>query len=161
MRKHKSGRVHQAGGHSRYLAGEKPADDEKPTPKTNRAIISIGSNIDADNNITSMFEILDKKVKILHVSSFKKTRPIGIPDQPDFTNGVAEIETRMSGEELNRLLKSIEDHLGRDRSAPKYGPRTMDLDIVMWNQKIVDEDYYNRDFLQECIQEIISPDDVP
>jgi 2-amino-4-hydroxy-6-hydroxymethyldihydropteridine diphosphokinase len=103
-----------------------------------------------------MLELLVKEVEILKVSSLLKTKPIGIENQPDFTNGAVKIQTGLSREELNRLLKSIEDRLGRDRSAPKFGPRTIDLDIVFWNGEIVDEDYYTRDFLRKSVQEVIS-----
>lgn len=120
----------------------------------NTAVIGIGSNINAEINISKMLKILGSEVEILKVSSLLKTKPIGIKNQPDFTNGAVKIKTRLSREELNRLLKNIEDQLGRDRSAPKFGPRTIDLDIVVWNGKIVDEDYYTRDFLQKSVQEI-------
>lgn len=122
----------------------------------NTAIISIGSNINAEENISSMLEVLGNEVEILKVSSMLKTKPIGIENQPEFTNGAVKIKTGLSREELNRHLKKIEDQLGRDRSAPKFGPRTIDLDIVIWNGDIVDEDYYTRDFLQKSIQEVIS-----
>lgn len=122
---------------------------------TSTVIIGIGSNINAEKNISKMLEVLTKKVEILQVSSLLKTKPIGIENQPEFTNGAVKIQTGLNKEELNRLLKSVEDQLGRDRSAPKFGPRTIDLDIVVWNGEIVDEDYYTRDFLQKSVQEII------
>ncbi|MEE4285911.1 MAG: 2-amino-4-hydroxy-6-hydroxymethyldihydropteridine diphosphokinase [Mariniphaga sp.] len=122
----------------------------------NIIIISIGSNINAEENISNMLEILGKEVEILKVSTMLKTKPIGVENQPEFTNGAVKIKTGLGREELNRFLKNIEDQLGRDRSAPKFGPRTIDLDIVVWNGEIVDEDYYTRDFLQKSVQEIIS-----
>jgi len=120
----------------------------------NTAIISIGSNIDAESNISKMLEILGGKVEIQKVSSLKKTKPIGIEDQPDFTNGAVKVKTGLKKGELKQQLKNIENQLGRDRSTPKFGPRTMDLDIVVWNGKIVDEDYYTRNFLRKSIDEI-------
>lgn len=124
--------------------------------KNNVAIIGIGSNIDADVNIPRMLEILGTKVEIIKVSSMMQTKPVGIVDQPDYTNGAVKIATPLSMEKLNHLLKEIEDDLGRDRSAPKYGPRTMDLDMVVWNGRIIDKDYYTRDFLRKSVQEVIS-----
>ena len=120
----------------------------------NTAIISIGSNIDAEKNIARMLKILGNEVEIQKVSSLVKTKPIGIEDQPDFTNGALKAKTGMKKDELNRLLKSIEDELGRDRSAPKFGPRTIDLDIVIWNGDIIDDDYHTRDFLQKSVEEV-------
>ncbi len=120
----------------------------------NTAIVSIGSNINAGENISAMLDLLRKQVEVVRVSPMIRTKAIGIEDQPDFTNGAVKIRTPESREALNRHLKEIEDQLGRDRSAPKFGPRTMDLDIVVWNGEIVDADYYNRDFLQKSVQEI-------
>lgn len=121
----------------------------------NEVIIGIGSNIDAETNISKMLEILKGYVEIVKVSSFIKTKPIGIENQPEFTNGAVKIITNLSQHELNDLLKEIEDKMGRDRTAPKFGPRNIDLDIVVWNGEIVDKDYYTRDFLQKSVSEII------
>ncbi|MFA6126274.1 MAG: 2-amino-4-hydroxy-6-hydroxymethyldihydropteridine diphosphokinase [Bacteroidales bacterium] len=120
----------------------------------NTCIIGIGSNIDAVANIKEMLEILGSRVKIIKTSSFIKTKPIGITQQPDFTNGAVKIETPLSQEELKNMLISIEDQLGRNRQLPKFGPRTMDLDIVTWNGEIVDDDYYTRSFLRATVDEI-------
>lgn len=120
----------------------------------NTSIISIGSNINAETNISKMLEILGKEVEIKKISSLLKTKPIGIENQPDFINGVVKIRTSRSKEELNFFLKRIEYQLGRNRKGPKFGPRTMDLDIMVWNNEIVDEDYYERDFLRKLIEEI-------
>lgn len=121
----------------------------------NEVIIGIGSNIDAETNISKMLEILKGYVEIVKVSSFIKTKPIGVENQPEFTNGAVKIITNLSQHELNDLLKEIEDKMGRDRTAPKFGPRNIDLDIVVWNGEIVDKDYYTRDFLQKSVSEII------
>ena len=65
------------------------------------------------------------------------------------------METDLEQQSLKKELKQIEDILGRDRSLPKFGPRTIDLDILIWNKKVVDEDYYERDFLRKGVEEII------
>ena len=121
----------------------------------NIAVIGIGSNIDAVNNIAGMLEILGKEVEILKVSEIIKTKPIGIIDQPDFSNGAVKIQTNLQKEKLELLLKTIEDHLGRDRTAPKFGPRTIDLDLVIWNGEVIDNDYYTRDFLKKSVDEVL------
>jgi putative transposase len=120
----------------------------------NTSIISIGSNINPETNISKMLEILGGEVEMLKVSSLQKTKPIGIENQPDFTNGVVKIRTSRSKKDMKFLLKEIEDQLGRNRKRPKFGPRTMDLDIVVWNGEIVDDDYYTRGFLRQSIDEI-------
>lgn len=121
----------------------------------NEVIIGIGSNLDPDNNISRVLAILSKKYELLKVSSFIKTKPIGITNQPDFTNGAVKIRTGESQNNLLKSLKQIEDQMGRDRTVPKFGPRCIDLDIIVWNGEIVDDDYYTRDFLQKSVQEII------
>lgn len=122
----------------------------------NIAVIGIGSNINAAENISEMLEILGRKVKILKVSQMIQTKPIGIEDQPDYTNGAVKIATPLERDELKKLLVSVEDELGRDRSVVKYGPRTMDLDMIVWNGRIIDNDYYTRDFVRRSVQEVIS-----
>lgn len=120
----------------------------------NTAIIGIGSNIEAEKNIAKMLDILAGKVIVLKVSDFIKTKPIGIKNQPDFTNGAVKIQTEMHPDSLNSLLKKIEDEMGRDRSQPKFGPRCIDLDIVCWNGEIIDPDFYSRDFLKKSVMQI-------
>ena len=120
----------------------------------NTVIVGIGSNIEAEKNIPQMLEILKTKVTVLQVSSFLKTNPIGIIDQPDFTNGAVKIKSDLNRKNLNKLLKGIEDEMGRDRTNPRFGPRCIDLDIAVWNGEIVDDDYYTRDFLQKSVDEL-------
>ncbi|MCK5852817.1 2-amino-4-hydroxy-6-hydroxymethyldihydropteridine diphosphokinase, partial [bacterium] len=79
------------------------------TAGANICIIGIGSNINAETNIPKMLEILKAKVNVLQVSSFLKTKPIGIINQPDFTNGAVKINTELNRADLNKMLKSIED----------------------------------------------------
>ncbi|TDO01154.1 2-amino-4-hydroxy-6-hydroxymethyldihydropteridine diphosphokinase [Sunxiuqinia elliptica] len=120
----------------------------------NTCIIGIGSNIDAEKNIPQAIRILTHDVHVLQTSTMLKTKPIGFTDQHDFTNGAVKIETKWSLKKLNKYLKKVEDQLGRDRSQIKFGPRTIDLDIMVWNDEIVDQDYYTRDFLRQSAAEL-------
>ncbi len=120
----------------------------------NECIIGIGSNIDADNNIAKMLKLLAKEVMIAQVSQMIKTKPIGISEQPDFTNGAVKIKTEKSEYELTLMLKMLENEMGRDRSQPKFGPRNIDLDIMIWNNQIVDQDFFTRDFLRISAAEL-------
>ena len=117
-------------------------------------IIGIGSNIDPEQNVATALFFLRQEHELISVSTLVKTSPIGISDQPDFLNGAAKIFTEMEMTDFKNYLKGVEDQLKRDRSAPKYGPRTIDLDIVIWDGEIVDPDYYNRDFLKNAVDEI-------
>jgi len=122
--------------------------------KKHETIIGLGSNIDPERNIASALHFLRQEHELVQISSLIKTSPIGIPDQPDFLNGAAKILTTMEIADFKRYLKDIEDRLKRDRTAPKYGPRTIDLDIVIWDGEIIDPDYYSRDFLKTAVDEI-------
>ena len=117
-------------------------------------IIGIGSNIDPEQNVATALFFLRQEHELISVSTLVKTSPIGISDQPDFLNGAAKIFTEMEMTDFKNYLKGVEDQLKRDRSAPKFGPRTIDLDIVIWDGEIVDPDYYNRDFLKKAVDEI-------
>lgn len=120
----------------------------------NDCIIGIGSNIEADRNITEMLRILTAKVEIIQVSQMVQTKPIGIEEQAEYTNGAVRIRTEMNLEALSLYLKMLEDQMGRDRSQKKFGPRNIDLDILIWNNAIVDPDYYTRDFLRNSAAEL-------
>lgn len=120
----------------------------------NDCIIGIGSNIEADRNITEMLRILTDKVEIVQVSQMVQTKPIGIAEQAEYTNGAVRIRTEMSLKTLTLYLKLLEDQMGRDRSQEKFGPRNIDLDILIWNNAIVDPDYYTRDFLRNSAAEL-------
>jgi 2-amino-4-hydroxy-6-hydroxymethyldihydropteridine diphosphokinase len=121
----------------------------------NTVIISIGSNINASVNISRMISLLRQYVHITGMSPLLQTKAIGITNQPDFTNGAVSVTTQLGRESLRDILKRIEDALGRDRSLPAFGPRTMDLDIVVWNDNIVDDDYYTRDFLKDSVDALM------
>ena len=120
----------------------------------NDCIIGIGSNINAENNIPEMLKLLAAEVEIIQISKMIQTKPIGIAEQADYTNGAVRIRTEMKLETLSLLLKKLEDRMGRDRSQPKFGPRNIDLDILIWNNKVVDQDYFTRDFLRNSASEL-------
>ena len=118
----------------------------------NKVVISIGSNINPDRNIAYALDLLTEVMDVKTQSPLVETQPIGITNQPKFKNGAVLGYTHLSLKELNAQLKLIEDKTGRDRSRPKFGPREIDLDITLWNDEVVDNDYYTRDFLQKLVQ---------
>lgn len=124
---------------------------------SNKAIIALGSNIDARENVEKAIDQLQAHFQLKKVAGPIVTSPIGITDQPDFLNAVALIETALSIEELVSVLKKIEDEMGRDRSRAKFGPREIDLDVIIWNGEVVDDDFYERDFLRQLISELKEP----
>lgn len=121
----------------------------------NIAVISVGSNIDPEINIEKARSLLAGEHELLGESSFVRTKPIGYLEQPDFINGAFLISTEMEQGALERNLKKIERALGRVKSAIKFGPRTIDLDIVVWNGKVVDRDFYERDFVRNACFELL------
>lgn len=104
------------------------------------AFIGIGSNVgDKEDNVERAIQLLKKKVKILKVSSFYKTEPMYYEKQDWFMNCVVKVETRMKPKELLTFLRRIEDRLGKNLPF-KYGPRTIDLDILFYGKEVVSED---------------------
>jgi len=120
----------------------------------NDCIIGIGSNIEAGYHIPEVLRLLASDVQIIQVSQMVQTKPIGITEQPDYTNGAVRIQTEMELEELSSYLKQLEDLMGRDRTQKKFGPRNIDLDILIWNNEVVDNDYYTREFLRKSATEL-------
>ena len=120
----------------------------------NDCIIGIGSNIDAEYHIQEMLRLLAVDLQIVQVSKMVQTKPIGIIDQSDYTNGAVRVQTQMDLDELSVYLKQLEDQMGRDRSQKKFGPRNIDLDILIWNNEVVDPDYFTREFLRNSAAEL-------
>ena len=121
----------------------------------NTAIIAVGSNIQPEENIRLVKEIIAKEMELLAESTWLWTKPIGFTDQPDFLNGVILVRTELRLEDLKDWLTAIEERLGRVRTKNRYGPRTMDLDIAVWNGRVLDDDVYHRDFLKSAIKELL------
>ena len=120
----------------------------------NDCIIGIGSNIRAEQNIQEMLRLLANDVEMVQVSKMIQTKPIGIANQPDYTNGAVLVRTELDLEALSHYLKQLEIRMGRDRGQKRYGPRNIDLDILIWNNTVVDPDYYTRDFLRNSAAEL-------
>ena len=73
------------------------------------------------------------------VSSFRETDPVGYLDQPRFLNAVAALETALEPRALLDRLLAIELELGRTREGPRFGPRTVDLDLLLYGDRVIDE----------------------
>jgi 2-amino-4-hydroxy-6-hydroxymethyldihydropteridine diphosphokinase len=79
------------------------------------------------------------RVDVLEVSGLRQTAPVGNVDQPEFLNGAVAVETSLSPRELLDALLSVERELGRVRDGTQWGPRTIDLDLLVYGDEIVDE----------------------
>ncbi len=107
-----------------------------------RAYVGLGANLgDRESTIRRALVLLGERpgVKIVLVSTLRETAPVGLVDQPPFLNGVAMIETTRDSPSLLAELLAVELELGRDRSGPRYGPRTIDLDLLLHDDLVVDE----------------------
>jgi 2-amino-4-hydroxy-6-hydroxymethyldihydropteridine diphosphokinase len=121
----------------------------------NIAIIGIGSNINAFQNIEkALIEITDLG-KIIKKTKFIETEPLLFIEQENFLNGAVLLETEFDFENLNSKLKNIEIELGRIKTVNKNGPRIIDLDILVFNNKITDKDVFERKFLKQFVIELI------
>lgn len=123
--------------------------------KENRVIIGIGSNINPSENIQRAQAAIKSKFNLIGASSFIQTQPLGFTDQPAFLNGAVLIETEMSCGELKSWLRELENRLGRIRGGNKDGPRTIDLDILVWNGEVVDKEVFERGFLAKSVKELL------
>ena len=121
----------------------------------NIVAVSVGSNINPNENIAKAKQFLSEQHTLLLESDFVITKPIDHSDQPDFTNGAFLLETNLSFEDFNAILKSLETRCGRKPTANKHAPRTLDLDIVVWNNQITNNQDYQRDFIKTAIQQLL------
>lgn len=103
-----------------------------------RAFIAIGSNIDPGANVRAAIRALALQVKIAAVSTVYLTPAEGRPDQPAFYNCIVEIETDIAPLEIkHQVLRPIEAALGRKRESDKYAPRTIDLDLILYGEAVL------------------------
>ena len=107
------------------------------------AYVGLGSNLgEPERQIEQALELLaaEDGVELRAVSTLRWTDPVGYRDQPRFLNGAAEVETSLGARELLERLLAIERRLGRERGeAPRFGPRTIDLDLLVYGDSMVDE----------------------
>jgi 2-amino-4-hydroxy-6-hydroxymethyldihydropteridine diphosphokinase len=104
-----------------------------------RAYVGIGSNLeDPVSQVRSAIEILRSFGEVAAVSSIYRTAPWGKKDQPEFVNAVVLLVTLRSPHELLMGLKKAESELGR-RGSERWGPRTIDFDILTYDDETIDE----------------------
>ncbi|MDM2847257.1 2-amino-4-hydroxy-6-hydroxymethyldihydropteridine diphosphokinase [Citrobacter sp. Cpo074] len=139
-----------------------------------RVYIALGSNLaspleQVNAAVKAIGEIPDSR--IVAVSSFYRTPPLGPQDQPDYLNAAVALETTLAPEELLSHTQRIELQQGRVRKAERWGPRTLDLDIMLFGDEVINTerltvphyDMKNRGFmlwpLAEIAPDLIFPDD--
>ncbi len=107
-----------------------------------KAFLGLGSNIDPDINMRKALELLGSHAEITGISTVYLTPAEERPEQPSYYNCVVEVETDMPPVEFRlSVLKKIENALGRKRTEDKFASRTIDLDLILYNDMVVaDED---------------------
>jgi 2-amino-4-hydroxy-6-hydroxymethyldihydropteridine diphosphokinase len=109
-----------------------------------RSFVGLGANLeDPRAQIGHALELLaaEDGIEVVAVSTLRETDPVGYEDQPRFLNGAAELRTSLPPGELLERLLGIERSLGRVRGdGPRFGPRTIDLDLLLYGDEIVHEE---------------------
>jgi GTP cyclohydrolase I len=121
----------------------------------NKAIIAVGSNIEPKTHIEQARKMIAAEHTLVAVSEFVQTPPQGFAEQADFLNGAFSIKTELDIKGLEAYLKEVEAALGRVRTENKNGPRTIDLDITVFNGEIIDDDFYRYDFVRKAVTELM------
>ena len=135
------------------------------------AYVGLGANLGPrEETLHRAVELLREAdgVDVLAVSQLRDTDPVGVVDQPPFLNGAVAIETARTPRELLDLLLAIEASLGRVREE-RWGPRTIDLDLLVYGDEVVDEPglrvphphLHERRFALEPLVELAPELDVP
>jgi 2-amino-4-hydroxy-6-hydroxymethyldihydropteridine diphosphokinase len=108
-----------------------------------RAFVGLGSNLgDREALIAEAVELLraEDGIDVLAVSTLRETDPVGYLDQPGFLNGAVALDTSLTPRELLDRLLAVERRLGRERGVgPRFGPRTIDLDLLLYGEETIEE----------------------
>lgn len=118
------------------------------------AYIGLGSNIEPNKNLPLAVQHLREQTELLDVSSAWRAPAIGKP-APEFFNAAAKIRIPFSANELKEIiLRPIEAELGRKRSPDKYAPRTIDLDILLFDNQALDPEIWELAHLAVPLAEV-------
>jgi len=105
-----------------------------------KAVISLGANIgDTKANLDLAIGLLREATEVIAVSSYSQTKPVGGPEQPDYLNAVAIVESELPAKDLLALLNGIETAMGRTREI-HWGPRVIDLDLIQYGGLLVNDE---------------------
>ena len=104
-----------------------------------RVYVAVGANVAPERNIADGLGLLAGRLTIAAVSTFYRTPAIGRPDQEDYLNGVVALETDLEPLALKEVLRDVERAMGRVRTDDAYAPRTLDLDILLYGNRVFNE----------------------
>lgn len=97
--------------------------------------VSIGSNVEREENVAEALRLMEAEFGTLQVSSVYETESVGFAG-PNFYNLVAGFETARPLAEVDEILSAIEDRRGRRRDGPRFGDRTLDLDVLLYGDTV-------------------------
>jgi 2-amino-4-hydroxy-6-hydroxymethyldihydropteridine diphosphokinase len=118
-------------------------------------ILGLGSNINPSENIIRALKLLNQQIGVQRVSSTWESLAVG-SEGPNFLNTVAWVETSLEMTDLKqRILRKIEADLGRVRTADKNAPRTIDIDILIFDEQLVEPAGWEQAFLAVPIAELL------
>ncbi len=121
----------------------------------NTAIVMLGSNTNAEQNIDLAKEKISEFYEIISVSSPLITKPHGKHYLSDFRNEAVKLLSDETAEETKATFKQIEIDMGRTPENKKQGNMPIDIDLIYWNETIVNNDYERFDFVRKCTNEIL------
>ena len=107
-----------------------------------RAYVGLGANLgDRERTLHAALDALagEAGIELLAVSTLRETEPVGVGEQPRFLNGAAALETTLTARELLDRLFAVEQRHGRVRVPGGHGPRTLDLDLLLYGDEVIDE----------------------
>lgn len=105
-----------------------------------KAVVSLGSNIgDPKANLDLAVALLREATDVIAVSGYLQTKPVGGPEQPDYLNAIAIVESELPAKDLLALLNGIETAMGRTREI-HWGPRVIDLDLIQYGGLLVHDE---------------------
>ena len=105
-----------------------------------RVFVSVGSNVDPEKNVTRALRLLNHELGIRAISTFYRTPALNRPQDPPFVNGVVEVGDALGPLDLKKVLQNIERTVGRERTADRYAPRTVDLDLLLYGDLVSSSD---------------------
>lgn len=101
-----------------------------------RVVFDLGTNIDREASLATALEKLSEHFTLRRSSSVYCSTPVGMANQPDYFNLSVEAEADQSPDEIRTIARAIEDAMGRNRNVPKFGPRIIDIDILLYGDTV-------------------------
>ena len=121
----------------------------------NTAVISLGSNLDPEKYIDQARQSIASHFEILKESTFVLTEPIGQGITRPFLNGSILVKIKMDRKDLKRSLKNIEKSIRQEAGSKGVKERVIDLDLTVWNNTVIHQDYHTRPYIEEAVRELL------